>query len=199
MELTRTAVAATLAYGRGLAHYRLGELLHQTGRTAEAAGEFATAAEIMEDLSCRRPEEPICQWQLICLLANCPDPAFRDPPRAVALAQHVLPPSDGPFWRYLALAQYRHGDFQAAADSIQRAMDLRQGGDAFDWLLSAMAHRQLGQDERAVERYDQAQAALAVRAPLFCEYVGVLAVDRLRQEAQRLWEDQTADQKPEGK
>ncbi len=131
-------------------------------------------------------------------MANCPDPAFRDPPRAIALAQQVLPPSDGPFWRYLALAQYRHDDWQAAADAIQRAMDLRQGGDAFDWLLSAMAHRRLGQHEEALERYNQAQAALAARGPLFCEYVGVLAVDRLRQEAEGLWEDQSAGEKHKG-
>jgi serine/threonine protein kinase/tetratricopeptide (TPR) repeat protein len=195
MELTATAVAATLAYGRGLAHYRLGELLHQTGRSAEAAREFTAAVEIMEDLSCRRSLEPICQWQLICLLANCPDPAFRDPPRAVALARRVLPPRDGPYWRYLALAQYRQRDWQAAADSIQLAMDLRRGGDAFDWLLSAMAHRQLGQHERALKSYNRARAALAAREPLFCEYVGVLAVDRLREEAEELWDDPPAFEK----
>ncbi len=73
-------------------------------------------------------------------------------------------------------------------------MDLRQGGDAFDWLLSAMAHRQLGQYKQALDKYNRAQAARAAH-PLFCEYVGVPAIDRLRQEAQRLWEDQSADEK----
>ncbi len=147
----------------------------------------------MEDLSRRRPQESICQWQLICLLANCPDPAFRDPPRAIVLAQRVLPPSDGPYWRYLALAHYRDGDWQAAADAIQRSMDLRQGGDAFDWLLLAMAQKQLGRHERALARYNQAQAAIAARAPMFCEYFGVMAIDRLRQEAEILLEDRAAD------
>ena len=35
-ESAGTPVAATFPHGKGLAHYRLGELLHQTGRTAEA-------------------------------------------------------------------------------------------------------------------------------------------------------------------
>ena len=75
----------------------------------------------------------------------------------MTLAKHVLPARAGHYWRYLALAQYRSGDWQDAADSIQQAMDLRQGGDAFDWFLLAMAQWQLGQKEEALERYTQAQ------------------------------------------
>ena len=103
------------------------------------------------------------------------------PGRAVALAKHVLPARAGHYWRYLALAQYRSGDWQDAADSIQQAMDLRQGGDAYDWLLLAMAHWQLGQKEEAIERYTQAQEAIKASKPIFYEYIGVMAVDRLRQ------------------
>ena len=176
---------------KALAHYRLGELLHQTGRTEEARQQFVPAQAIMEDLARRRPEESICHWQLICLLANCPDPALRDPPRAVALAKRVLPPSAGHYWRYLALAQYRSDQWQDAADSIQQAMDLRQGGDAFDWLLLAMTHWQLGQKDAALERYTQAQEAIKTGKPLFYEYVGVMAVQRLQSEAEMLMGDHT--------
>ena len=106
--------------------------------------------------------------------------------RAVALAQRVLPPSAGHYWRYLALAQYRSQQWQDAADSIQQAMDLRQGGDAFDWFLLAMAQWQLGQKDTAVEKYAQAQEAIQAGKPLFYEYLGVMAVQRLQREAEML-------------
>ena len=96
-----TAATAIFAQGKGLAHYRLGELLHATGRTDEATQQFAAAQTFMEDLARRRPDESACHWQLICLLANCPDEALRDPPRAVEIAKRVLPPSAGHYWRYL--------------------------------------------------------------------------------------------------
>ena len=186
-----TAATAIFTQGKGLAHYRLGELLHATGRTDEARQQFDQAQAIMEDLARRRPNESACHWQLICLLANCPDEALRDPPCAVALAQRVLPPSAGHYWRYLALAQYRSQRWQDAANSIQQAMDLRQGGDAHDWLLWAMAQWQLGQTDAALEKYAQAQEAIKTGKPLFYEYLGVMAVQRLQQEAEVLMEGAT--------
>ncbi len=65
-------------------------------------------------------------------------------------------------------------------------MDLRQGGDAFDWLLLAMARWQLGQKEQAIQRYAQAQEAINIGKPLFYEYLGVMAVQRLQREAETL-------------
>jgi tetratricopeptide (TPR) repeat protein len=185
-ESAGTAVAAIIPHGKGLAHYRLGELLQRTGDTEEAGRQFVHAQATMEDLARRRPDESACHWQIICLLANCPDPALRDPRRAVTLAKHVLPARAGHYWRYLALAQYRSGDWQDAADSIRQAMDLRQGGDALDWLLLAMAEWQLGQKEEALERYTQAQEAIEASKPIYYEYIGVMAVDRLRSEAEML-------------
>ena len=185
-ESAGTPVFAIFPLGKGLAHYRLGELLHRTGRTEEASRQFALAQGIMEDLARRQPDESVCHWQLICLLANCPDPAMRDPARAVALTKRVLPEQAGHYWRYLALAEYRSDQWQDAAASIQQAMDLRQGGDAFDWLLLAMTHWQLGQKEEAIERYTQAQEAIKTGKPLFYEYLGVMAVQRLQREAEML-------------
>ena len=65
-------------------------------------------------------------------------------------------------------------------------MDLRQGGDAFDWLLLAMSQWQLGQKDAALEKYSQAQEAIKTGKPLFYEYLGVMAVQRLQQEAEVL-------------
>ena len=197
-ESSVTAATATFSRGKGLAYYRLGELLHATGRTDEARQQFDQAQAIMEDLARRRPNEADCHWQLICLLANCPDEELRDPARAVALAQRVLPPSAGHYWRYLALAQYRSQQWQDAANSIQQAMDLRQGGDAFDWLLLAMSQWQLGQKDAAFEKYSQAQEAIKTNKPLFYEYLGVMAVQRLQQEAEVLMGKHNEDAQQQG-
>ena len=153
----------------------------------------------MEDLAHRRPKESICHWQLICLLANCPDEALRDPPRAVALAKRVLPPSAGHYWRYLALAQYRSQQWQDAADSIQQAMDLREGGDAFDWLLLAMAQWQLGQKEKARRKVHPGQGGNQAGKPLFYEYLGVMAVQRLQNEAEMLMGEANEDTEQAGR
>ena len=141
----------------------------------------------------RRPNESICHWQLILLLANCPDVELRDPARAVDLAKRVLPQQAGHYWRYLALAQYRSDQWQDAADSIQQAMDLRQGGDAFDWLLLAITHWQLGRKEEAIQWYTKAHDAIETGKPIFYEYLGVMAVERLRSEAATLLGAQTKD------
>jgi hypothetical protein len=69
-------------------------------------------------------------------------------------------------------------------------MDLRQGGDAFDWLLLAMTHWQLGQKDAAQAMYTQAKSAIQAGKPLFYEYLGVLAVHRLQSEAEILLSEQ---------
>ena len=65
-------------------------------------------------------------------------------------------------------------------------MDLRQGGDAFDWFLLAMAHWQLDQKDAALEWYTKAEEAIRTAKPLFYEYLGVMAVQRLQREAETL-------------
>ena len=111
-ESASTPVTAVFPHGKGLAHYRLGELLHRTGREEEAASQFADAQAIMEDLARCRPDESICHWQL-------------------------------------------------------------------------------GQKEEALKRYTEAQKAIEANKPIFYEYIGVMAVDRLWSEAQMLLEERT--------
>jgi WD40 repeat protein/serine/threonine protein kinase len=95
---------------------------------------------------------------LAWLLATCPDPQFRDPARAVGLANRAvdLGSKDGLFHNTLGVAQYRAGDWKAARASLQQAMQLRQGGDSFTWFFLAMVHWQLGDNREAWQWYDQA-------------------------------------------
>ena len=40
--------------------------------------------------------------------------------------------------------------------ALEKAMELRKGGDSFDWFFLAMAHWQLGDKEQARKHYDRA-------------------------------------------
>ncbi len=117
-ESVSTAVGGMYPHVKGLAQYRLGELLHGTGRTEEARQQFTLAQAIMEDLAQRRPAESICHWQLICLV---------------------------------------------------------------------------------LEKYTQAQEAIKAGKPLFYEYLGVMAVERLRNEAEVLMGERRENAEGEGR
>ena len=93
-------------------------------------------------------------WQL----ATNPDTRLRDPHRSVELAQKAvkLAPSVGIFWNTLGVASYRAGDWKAAELALRKSMNLRGGGDSWDWFVLAMAHWQLGAKDEARWRYAQA-------------------------------------------
>jgi serine/threonine protein kinase/tetratricopeptide (TPR) repeat protein len=61
----------------------LGDLLCVTGRFREAAAEYHRALDA-------RPACAEWQWKLAWFLANCPDPQYRDPGRAIALAKKLV-------------------------------------------------------------------------------------------------------------
>jgi len=92
------------------------------------------------------------------LLANARDPKFRDPVRALQMAKRAtdLLPQEASFWTGLGLANLRAGDSEAAVKALDRAVQLSQGGDGFDWFLYAMARWQLGQKDEARQWYERA-------------------------------------------
>ena len=49
-----------------------------------------------------------------------------------------------------------HGDGKAAVAAFDKSMDLRAGGDAFDWFFLAMIQQKLGNPAEARKRYDLA-------------------------------------------
>ena len=59
-------------------------------------------------------------------------------------------------WRSLGIACYRSRDWQSAAASFRRAMDLDGDGTAADWFFLAAINHQLGNDHEARRWYDRA-------------------------------------------
>jgi tetratricopeptide (TPR) repeat protein len=100
-------------------------------------------------------------------LATCETQPLRDPALAVRLAKKAvgLAPKDGNIWNTLGVAQYRAGDWQATIDGLQKAMDLRNGGDSSDWFFLAMAYWQLDRKDEARTWFDKAVEWMDENAP----------------------------------
>ena len=88
-------------------------------------------------------------WDLV----DRPDPKLRGPRRAVELGKESveLAPQPGWAWQNLGWIQYRAGNWQDSIDALEKSRKLQEGGtgDAFQWLVLAMAHWQLGHKEEA--------------------------------------------------
>jgi WD40 repeat protein/serine/threonine protein kinase/Tfp pilus assembly protein PilF len=85
------------------------------------------------------------------LLATCADAHLRDAQQSVELAKKAvqLAPQAGIYWNTLGAAKYRAGYHREAIAAINRSMELRNGGDSFDWFFLAMASWQVGQEKDA--------------------------------------------------
>lgn len=92
---------------------------------------------------------------LAWLLSTCPDESLRDPEEAVALARRALDliPTDGNTWNTLAVSLFRAGEYDEAVEAFGRSMEIRQGGDAFDWFFLAMIAKIQGRTDEGRDLY----------------------------------------------
>ena len=65
-------------------------------------------------------------------------------------------PKSGIFVNTLGVAFYRAGNWKQAIAVLTRSMELRQGGDRFDWFFLAMAHWELGHKDESRQWYERA-------------------------------------------
>jgi WD40 repeat protein/serine/threonine protein kinase/tetratricopeptide (TPR) repeat protein len=140
-----------IAPGQPSVHGYLGLALSRKQMTKEAIAAFEAALRL-------DPGSALAQHQLARLLATCPELRFRDPQRAVALAQSAvkLAPKNGEFQNTLGMALYRAGRWKEAIAALETATDLRTAGNVRDGLFLAMAHWQLGDREAARTWYEKA-------------------------------------------
>jgi serine/threonine protein kinase/tetratricopeptide (TPR) repeat protein len=129
------------------------------GRHGEAIKLYEETLALMKiKLGPDHPDTLSSMNALARLLATCPDPKARNASRAVELAKKAveLASKEGNYWNTLGVAHYRGGDCKAAVAALEKSMELRKGGDSFDWFFLAMAHWQLGDKEEAPKWYDRA-------------------------------------------
>jgi WD40 repeat protein/tetratricopeptide (TPR) repeat protein len=200
-------------YGRGRCRRNLGQLeqaladlsraielqpklaaaLSSRGAIQERLGRFREArADYEEALRHSAPARSAVHCnELAWLLATCPRPEFRDPNRAVELAKKAvaLAPRAGNCWNTLGVAHYRAGQEKEAIAALTRSMELRNGGDAFDRLFLAMAHRKRGNPEEARKWYDQAvEWQEKNKEPLANDKLHTEELRRFRSEAEEVLE-----------
>ena len=91
--------------------------------------------------------------------ATSPDASLRDPAGAVELARKAVAwaPTDANFRNTLAAALYSAGRYEEAVQALEKAGELRRGGNGYDWFVLAMVRHRLGKDD-ARQWYDKAVA-----------------------------------------
>jgi len=131
----------------------------------EAVESYQKAIEIKEGLLGENPTSVTHQKTLALscnslawLLSTYPAGAIQNAERAVELAEKAveLTPQNGFYWNTLGVARYRAGDWKAAIEALAKSMELRSGGDSFDWFFLSVSHSQLEEKEEARNWYDKA-------------------------------------------
>jgi tetratricopeptide (TPR) repeat protein len=152
-----------------LAHnyHCLGEVLCAAGRIPDAEKAYRRALAIWDELVAAFPSVAehrnwlaCCHNNLAELFTTSSDTRYRDPARAVQLATravqlHVQP---GGCWNTLGICHYRNGAWNAAIRALEKSMELRDGGDCYDWFFLAMANWRLDHKEEARKWYERANA-----------------------------------------
>jgi tetratricopeptide (TPR) repeat protein/serine/threonine protein kinase len=149
------------------ARFSLGTALHLQSKWEEAIAAYRKTIE----LDAKYPNARIGLAEVLAnlawTLATDPLPGRRDPGRAVKLAKEAveLKPRESAIWNTLGVAQYRAGKWKDAIAALEKSMELRNGGDGFDWFILAMARGQLGEKDKAREWYDKAATWMDKNAP----------------------------------
>jgi tetratricopeptide (TPR) repeat protein len=123
-----------------------------------ACKEHAKAARDLEKVLQIKPDQaPICN-ALARLYAAGPQ-QLRAPDKALPLAERAtrLAPASGPYWQTLGIVYYRLGRAREGLAALERGAARKGGPTAYDLFFLAMCHRQLGDQAKATDCYDQAQ------------------------------------------
>ncbi|MHC4338903.1 MAG: protein kinase domain-containing protein [Planctomycetota bacterium] len=127
------------------AHHRLAVALEKRGLYVDAIRACGEAIRL-------DPEYAHCMETLAWIYTNCPQANLRNPAKAVEIAQRLgtiksYPAADAS--QILGIAKYRMRDYRGATAELGRSVQLRGGGDAWDWYFLAMANWQTGNQKFA--------------------------------------------------
>jgi serine/threonine-protein kinase len=135
------------------AHSYLGIILSRQQKLDEAIAELRQAFHL-------NPHLTMVLNQLAWLLLTVADSELRNPAEALELARKAvaMAPNDGNLVNTLALAEYRNGNLGASIAASEHSIELRKGGDAYDWFVLALAFARKGEPEAARTWFDKAVA-----------------------------------------
>jgi serine/threonine protein kinase/WD40 repeat protein/Tfp pilus assembly protein PilF len=127
-----------------------GQVYQRLGQWDKAIADASKAVELAEG-------DPRLLNNLAWMLVTCPE-SHQDVSRALRLAERAvqLTPEQGVYWNTLGVAHYRAGNWKEVIEALAKSMELRRGGDSFDFFFLAMAHWRLKQHEQARQWYAKA-------------------------------------------
>ena len=106
-------------------------------------------------------------------LANFPNATQAQVANALELAKSAWRqfPNDPSAWHMLGVTQYRAQEFEQAAASLKKSLELRPSSTAFNHLFLAMAELQQGDVEKAKKNFEVGSRSLLSATPFrFMEY-----------------------------
>jgi tetratricopeptide (TPR) repeat protein/tRNA A-37 threonylcarbamoyl transferase component Bud32 len=130
------------------------------GDVNAALGRFEDGLKQQERAAAIDPSNPRPFDRIAVSLITNRDAKQQNPLRAIEFAKKAIAvePRFAQYWHTLGVAQYRAGKWQEALDAFDKAMVLQNGGDGLDWYFVAMAHWQLGDKNRAMQFFHDAEA-----------------------------------------
>lgn len=145
------------------AYGNLAVTLHAQKKVDEAIAACRRAIELDPKHAGAHHGLAVCAWAL----ATHAEPARRDPGRAVKLAKEAveIAPNSEVIWQYLGWVQYRTGDWKSSIVALEKSCKLQKGGmgDAGQWMVLALAHARLADQEGLPENEREHHKAEARR------------------------------------
>ncbi len=138
----------------------LSSIARDQGRLEDARKGYEKAMAVLRrTLSARTPEVQRCMADYAWMLAATTDPGYRDPRRAIALANELIEnsPKVRDVWTTLGVADYRAGAWNDAIAALEKSEAAAPGVfTAANGFFLAMAYWQLGEKEKGREWYAKA-------------------------------------------
>ncbi|WP_165229418.1 protein kinase domain-containing protein [Aquisphaera insulae] len=160
----------------GQAHHILALRDAGLGQSSHSVKEHCTAASRAYEQALRMsPDDPALLNYLSWFLAISPDPSFRDPDRAIALARRAIrnPTAYGSIGllNNLGVALYRAGRYEEAIEALEESARRRKRTDGFDGFFLAMAHSRLGDPIEARWHLQESIATMERESPAHHELI----------------------------